>query len=211
MSPKHLQTIARSRWCAAFSNAALLLARALASPREFTGDDPDMLDSLDLTAWPTLDAARLSWLREWRSILGASDREQALLAYARLFLGPFDVQVIPYASHYLDPQKRLMGETSQWVAEFYAECDLIPPEDRPTDAPDHLALECEFLYFLGFQLISSGEPLWAERITRFLDDHFLRWVPLCAYSIAAADTSPFYKALATFLTEWCEQIHAANS
>lgn len=187
-------------WNDTHSNIALVLARGFASPQEFSPEDPDLLEGLDLSPRPRLEQSRAPWLTAWREALDAPDA--VLLAYSRLFLGPFEIQVSPYASHYLDPAHRLMGETSLWVAERYAAAGLVPPADRPADAPDHLRLECEFLYYLGFQKSQDGDPIWDDRIGEFLDDHFLRWVPRCAAAIAAAETSAYHRAAAGFLSQW---------
>lgn len=189
-------------WNDTFTNTALVLARGLGPPAEFSTEDTDLAAGLDLEAWPELASARDAWVAAWRDLLAAPNREPALLAYARLFLGPFEIQVSPYASSYIDPQKRLMGETSQWVAERYAEAGLEPPADRPSDAPDHLALECEFLYFLGYQWKETGDAIWLQRIKKFLNDHLLLWAPDCTDQIAAADTSIYYQSLSKFLRAW---------
>ncbi len=194
-------------WNDTFSNIALVLARGFSSPRDFTGEDPRYLERLDVAAWPALDAARSPWLAEWEKAVAEPD--SVLLAYSRLFLGPYEIQAMPYASHYLDPARRLMSETSLWVAEAYAEAGLVPPEDRPSDAPDHLCLECEFLYYLGYQASSTGEAEWNTRITNFLNNHFLLWVPQCADAILRADTSPYHLAAARFLKSWLEEFSCA--
>lgn len=186
-------------WNDTFSNAALVLARRFSSPQEFSEQDPALLEELDLSPWPALERARAPWLAAWREAL--DNPEAALLAYSKLFLGPFEIQVSPYASHDLDPAHRLMGETSMWVAERYAAAGLEPPADRPCDAPDHLRLECEFLYYLGYRK-STDDAIWETRIEEFLDDHFLKWAPRCAEGIATAGTSTYHRAAAGFLLAW---------
>lgn len=187
-------------WSDTFSNIGLVLARGFSSPQEFSQEDPKFLEALDLSPWPGLEQARAPWLAAWNDALENPDA--VLLAYSRLFLGPFEIQVSPYASHYLENGGRLMGETSMWVAERYAEAGLEPPADRACDAPDHLRLECEFLYYLGYQRTATDEEIWDERIEEFLDEHFLRWAPQCADAIIAADTSEYHRAAAGFFATW---------
>ncbi|MDQ8194486.1 molecular chaperone TorD family protein [Coraliomargarita sp. SDUM461004] len=197
-------------WSDTSSNIALLLARGFASPKDFSPEDPELLRALDLSTQPQLAPARDTWLTAWQSALNSP--EATLLAYSKLFLGPFQIQASPYASHYLDPAKRLMGETSMWVAEAYATAGLVPPADRHCDAPDHLCLECEFLYYLGYQLSQSRQnkagdsEQWEARIDDFLQNHFLRWAPQCAKSILDADTSAYHRAAAAFLQQWLQSI-----
>ncbi|MDQ8208998.1 molecular chaperone TorD family protein [Coraliomargarita sp. SDUM461003] len=197
-------------WSDTSSNIALLLARGFASPKDFSPEDPELLRALDLSTQPQLAPARDTWLTAWQSALNSPDA--TLLAYSKLFLGPFQIQASPYASHYLDPAKRLMGETSMWVAEAYATAGLVPPADRHCDAPDHLCLECEFLYYLGYQLSQSRQnkagdsEQWEARIDDFLQNHFLRWAPQCAIAILDADTSTYHRAAAAFLQQWLQSI-----
>ncbi|MFQ5506004.1 MAG: molecular chaperone [Planctomycetota bacterium] len=130
--------------------------------------------------------------------LAFEDRESAAVAHAKLFLGPFQIHAPPYASLYLDPQRRLMGPVSEEAARAYAEAGLAP-SDGPRDAPDHVSHELEFMYFLAFQEATAGEPVWAERQRRFWRNHLGRWLPDLARAIARAGLHPFYDALAEFL------------
>lgn len=210
MSSTSMNTTSSPVWSDTSSNIALLLARGFASPKDFSPEDPELLRGLDLSAHPGLEPARDAWLGAWERALQQPDA--TLLAYSKLFLGPFEIQASPYASHYLDPAKRLMGETSMWVAEAYATAGLVPPAERNCDAPDHLCLECEFLYYLGYRLSQSRESdaeQWEARIEDFLQNHFLRWAPECAKAILAADTSAYHRAAARFLHQWLEQFQPA--
>ena len=194
------KNINKHAWSDTFSNIALVLARGFSSPQEFSEEDLNFLEALDLSPWRELEQARVPWLAAWQDALETPDA--TLLAYSQLFLGPFEIKVSPYASHYIDPGRRLMGETSQWVAERYAGAGLEPPADRACDAPDHLRLECEFLYYLGYQRTANDDEIWDERIKEFLDAHFLQWAPQCVEAVIAADTSEYHRAAAGFFSNW---------
>ena len=124
-----------------------------------------------------------------------ADREALSLAYAKLFLGPFEILAPPYASFYLEPDHRIMGYVSNQVAQLYAEAGL-KPGPGPREAPDHAALEWEFVYFLTHQYLSTGEPIWRDRRTSFVRDHLARWMPEFCAAITQASLHPFYDAWA---------------
>ena len=131
------------------------------------------------------------------------DRERASVDHARLFIGPFEIQAPPYASLYLDPEQRLMGPVSQAAAHAYAEAGLAPGP-APKEAPDHVAVELEFMYFLAFQEATTAEPAWAERQRRFWQSHLGRWLPELARRIGDADAHPFHAALARLVAGFAE-------
>ncbi|MEE8368749.1 MAG: molecular chaperone TorD family protein [Thermoanaerobaculia bacterium] len=130
--------------------------------------------------------------------------ESLALAHAKLFVGPFEMQVPPYASIYLDQEQRLMGPVSMDAAEAYAEAGLGPGEG-PKEVPDHLTLELEFMYYLAFQGATSGAESWAERQQRFWNEHLGRWLPELAEALVKAETLPFYRSLAVLLEEFCRR------
>ena len=131
-----------------------------------------------------------------------ADRERADLAFAKLFLGPFEVDAPPYASLYLDPEHRLMGPVSLAVAEAYAEAGLGPVAEGARDAPDHITHELEFMYFVAFQSAHTAEPIWIERGVRFWRTHLGAWLPQLATSIEDSGRHSFYDALGALLREF---------
>ena len=181
---------------AARANAYHSLALALAPPND----------------WP---ASLATELREGLAPLGGelADRADELadevedaknrwndlsVAYAKLFVGPFEVQAAPWASLYLDPSQQLMGEVSQYAAHAFAEAGLGPSRERK-DAPDHIRHELEFMYYLAFQEATTGEPVWRERQQRFWNDHLGRWLPELANAVARARLDPYFENLAAAL------------
>lgn len=179
------------------ANLFLLLANAFKSPSEFTEDEPRLLRETLAASDLDLNAIGLELARQWQ-LVPTTDRTAALRDYARLFLGPFEIKAAPYASFYLDPEQRLMGTVSQEVARHYAAAGLAPAEG-PCDAPDHIVSECEFLYFLAHQFLTTKDATWLQRYHDFRQGHFDPWVADFADTILAVEAlHPFYQALAKF-------------
>jgi TorA maturation chaperone TorD len=161
-------------------------------------DDPARLREVTPELPGTLQEAARSLADAWEH--GLIHRRDLSLAYARLFLGPFEILASPYASFYLQPDQRLMGPVSQSVAGAYAEAGL-EPGPGPREAPDHVTLEWEFMYFLTYQHLVTGEDRWIERRRTFVSTHLARWMPSLADAIKRAGEHPFYDTLAALLTD----------
>ena len=179
------------------ANLYLVLSRAFSSPAVMEQDDVTRFRQLTPDLPAALQEAALALADEWER--GLTGREELALAYARLFLGPFEILASPYASFYLEPDQRLMGEVSQSVAGFYVEAGL-DPGPGPREAPDHVALEWEFMYFVTHQYLTTGEDSWIERRQAFAATHLARWIPSLAGAIKRAGQHAFYDALAVLLT-----------
>jgi TorA maturation chaperone TorD len=178
-------------------NLYQLLARALGPVADMDETDPQLLHQICPKLSGDLRDSAASLAIAWEAAL--DDRLPLAVAQARLFLGPFEILAPPYESLYLDPEQRLMGQVSQSVACAYAEAGLAPGPG-PNEVPDHITHELEFMYFVGFQAISTGEPIWSARQQQFRTDHLSRWLPLLAGDILRADVHPFYNALAQLLS-----------
>ncbi|MGE9289921.1 MAG: TorD/DmsD family molecular chaperone [Puniceicoccales bacterium] len=178
-------------------NLCLLVARAFAQPDAFHREDPGRLQELASILPAELSSLARTLAGEWEKVIhGPDDLKRD---YARLFLGPFEIAAPPYASMYLDRERKIMGETSRKVAEQYAAAGLVPPEDHPSNAPDHIALELEFLYFLTYQAVTEEDTSALGRYQDFANDHLLRWAPRHAADMLRANPHPFYQALAHLL------------
>jgi TorA maturation chaperone TorD len=190
-----LDPVASSR-----ANVFYVLARALEPPRTWDEDLPGLLVSsfgAMPEPLPELGAKLYSQVAE---ILG--DREQAAIDHAKLFLGPFEILVAPWASFYLEEEPRLMGPTSHYAARAYADAGLAPGE-KLKDAPDHVTHELEFMYFLAFSEATTGDPAWTDRQDLFWQEHLGRWLPKFAEALAEAAAHPFYQTLAEMITGIC--------
>jgi len=174
-----------------------VLARAFSSPLDMTAESIGVLKEVAGEYNPELRRSALTLAEYWKEAL--LDKEAFALSYSRLFLGPFKVLSPPYASVYLEGDQKLMGEVSMYVANLYAESGLGPGEG-PNEVPDHIALECEFLYYLTYSYVTTGAPSWLEKRDSFLSTHFSVWIPKFVENIIGADESTFYNELARFMT-----------
>jgi TorA maturation chaperone TorD len=178
------------------ANLYVVLSRAFASPAVMEPNDAERLRQIVPELPRALREPADALARAWDE--GLLQQQQMLLAYARLFLGPFEILASPYASFYLEDDQQLMGPVSQAVAEAYAEAGL-EPGPGPREAPDHAALEWEFLYFLTYQYLVTGDRQWAERRHVFVSTHVARWMPALGEAISRAQEQPFYDALGVLL------------
>lgn len=179
------------------ANLYLVLSRAFSSPLVMEPNDPARLRQVTPVLPHSLQEVASSLADAWDNAL--IHRQELSLAYARLFLGPFEILASPYASFYLQDDQQLMGPVSQWVAGAYAEAGL-EPGPGPREAPDHVAVEWEFMYFLTHQYLGAGENLWVERRSAFVSTHLTQWMPPLGEAIKRAKEHEFYNTLAALLT-----------
>jgi len=182
------------------ANAYYAFARAFEAPGRWHNDLPGVLET-SLSAFdPPLPDMGRGLADQVRTLL--PHREEVAVAHARLFLGPFEIQVAPWASFYLEEEPRLMGPVSQYAAAAYAAAGLAPG-DNLRDAPDHVTHELEFMYFLAFSEATTSEEIWSEHQRRFWREHLGRWLPRFSAAVANADPPLFYKTLAEALEAFC--------
>ena len=131
--------------------------------------------------------------------LRAVGETEIAVNYARLFVGPFSLGAPPYGSFYLEPEKKVMGDSTLAVQEFYRQAGLSLDEDFP-ELPDHMAVELEFLSFL-LQGASEGDEvaLWVDRRREFLRRFVAGWHGQFCAAIREATDDPFYRAYADCL------------
>ncbi len=123
--------------------------------------------------------------------------------YAQLFVGPFKLLAPPYGSFYLE-DSRIMGESTIDVRNWYEREGL---DVVIKDAPDHIAMELEFMYYLiakQTQAANEGNlqdiQLYQQKQKSFLCVHLTRWLPEFAEKVQKNAQAEFYKKLAR-LTE----------
>jgi TorA maturation chaperone TorD len=123
--------------------------------------------------------------------------------YAQLFVGPFKLLAPPYGSFYLE-DGRIMGESTIDVRNWYEKEGL---DVVIKDAPDHIAMELEFMYYLiarQTQATNKGNlqdiQLYQQKQKSFLYVHLARWLPEFAEKVQKNAQTEFYKKLAR-LTE----------
>lgn len=129
---------------------------------------------------------------------GSSSVVDALkIDHSRLFVGPFKLLAPPYGSVYLEGERRIMGDSTVDVGDRYAEEGL---DVSLKEAPDHIAIELEFMYFLILKEIEAagGDPgpknaaYYLERQRSFLESHLGRWVSGFADDLEANARTEFY-------------------
>ena len=188
-------------------NLYYLLSKAFSSPQDMDEKLPEQLRLLICELPKAMQPASHCLADEWERAL--KDRKPLTLAYARLFLGPFEVLASPYASFYLEPGQQLMGEVSQHVADTYAKAG-IGPGKGPREVPDHAALEWEFMYYLTHQFLTTNEEQWIEQRKKFYSTHLKHWMPSFVTAITEAGEHEFYNAVAVLITA-LQKIHDGES
>lgn len=182
------------------ANVYYALARALEPPQNWDADLPQLLAGA-LAAMPEpLPELGERLASQVTDLL--DDREQVEVAHARLFLGPFEILAAPWACYYLEDEPQIMGLTSQWAAQAYADAGLAPGE-KLKDAPDHVTHELEFMYYLAFSQATTEDALWKDRQVCFWREHLGRWLPRFAGGVAEAGVHPFYDQLAVTIKGIC--------
>jgi len=128
--------------------------------------------------------------------------EKLKVEFARLFIGPYRLAAPPYGSIYLDEERKIMGDSTIDVRKRYLDSGLAISENFK-DAPDHIAAELEFMYFLvsneinaisSEQLDESSEFLYRQK--SFLIDHLGAWIVNFSSNTEISTDCDFYRNLA---------------
>jgi TorA maturation chaperone TorD len=105
------------------------------------------------------------------------DWEAVEFAFNKLFVGPMALQASPYASSYLEPEPRLMGESTLTVRRIYEMAGLVSPL-RGRLPEDHVGVELDAaLAMLNLvERCDAEEPrcLWRY----FFHEHLGVWLPM---------------------------------
>lgn len=131
--------------------------------------------------------------------------ETLTVDYAALFVGPARLLAPPYGSVHLEPEKRVMGETTMAVHSFYLASGLALDEEF-AEVPDHIAVELEFMSYLVQRAIAAAAAgddaevaAWVARRREFLATFLYSWsAPFCE-EIRNGSKTAFYSALADCL------------
>ncbi len=133
--------------------------------------------------------------------LKTNQTEVLKVEYARLFVGPYTVPVPPYGSVYLETERRMMGDSTMDVVRRYREAGLEMARDFK-EAPDHIAVELEFMHFLisrTLEAFTRNEPnairAYFEQQQYFLEYHLCAWVPEFAKNIGKHSQFRLYQYL----------------
>ena len=134
-------------------------------------------------------------------IKGREEVDDLKVDYARLFVGPYSLSAPPYGSVYLDGSRQIMGNSTMDVQRKYKKAgfDLV---DNFKDAPDHIAVELEFMDVLVFQEIEALDGDRSDilelikRQHNFLQVHIGAWVKPFTDLVAENAYTDFYRNLA---------------
>ena len=152
-----------------------------------------MLRSLDTSK----DALHLGIVK---NIPETSDIDSLVIDYSKLFVGPYRLLAPPYGSIYLEHMGRVMGDSTVDVRNKYAEEGL---NVSLKEAPDHIAIELEFMYFLVFKEIEAirnhdleKTVLYQNKQRAFLESHLGIWISDFTDNILSNAETAFYKKVA---------------
>jgi TorA maturation chaperone TorD len=128
--------------------------------------------------------------------------EELLVEYARLFVGPNELLAPPYGSVYLEEGRKVMGESTARVTEFY-KAEGLSMDKQFHNLPDHITAEMEFMYYLAYHESEALEKNDREKAVYFLNrqEAFLRtfldgWIVSFCEKIQEGTENGFYRALA---------------
>jgi TorA maturation chaperone TorD len=128
--------------------------------------------------------------------------ETLRIDHSKLFIGPFKLLAPPYGSVYLDGQRQVMGASTIEVQNRYQEAGLELAKNF-REAPDHIAAELEFMYFLIYREIEALESSDLQTALHylkfqgaFLQDHLGAWIAAFAFNVEENAETEFYKNLA---------------
>lgn len=115
--------------------------------------------------------------------------------YAKLFIGPYKMLAPPYGSLYLENGHKLMENSTIDVLNFYRQEGL---DLNLKEAPDHIAVELEFMYFLVVRELemakenkTEGVDEYRKKQLGFITNYF-GWVREFVTAIRAHSSDGFY-------------------
>ena len=181
------------------SDVYKLLAECYYPPdKALSGKIVDLVEKLGLVCPP----ARKAINGADQHVLKAENLEDLTVDFARLFVGPYNVPAPPYGSVYMEPGRRIMGNSTLDVVKRYRHSGLDMAEDFK-DAPDHIAVELEFMHFLIIKELEAAGQGDVDRLgscllsrQSFLEDHLGAWVSEFAGNVDANAEIAFYQHLA---------------
>ena len=134
------------------------------------------------------------------------DIDSLIMDYTKLFVGPYGILAPPYGSLYLEDSDRIMGNSTIDARNRYAEEEL---DVCLKEAPDHIAIELEYMYFLIFKEIEAtnnselnNASRYQEKQRAFLENHLGTWITDFTGKVEANAKTKFYKNIAR-ITEYC--------
>ena len=145
-----------------------------------------------------------------KDLLTSENLDEAVIEYARLFIGPFALVAPPYGSVYLDEGKQVLGDSTLAVQKFYHREGLELPDDFK-DMPDHIAVELEFMSSMAAEyseMIASKDShasVSMDKQSEFAETFLLPWLPQFCDRVCEGSDMDVYKRLAECLRIFCEE------
>ncbi|MBN2122906.1 MAG: molecular chaperone TorD family protein [Deltaproteobacteria bacterium] len=110
-----------------------------------------------------------------------------------------------FESSYVKPDRSNPGEVQLLVERMYNAFDL---DSTPSDPPDHLTLEMEFMHFLTFQeaeAVREGNgdvEKYRSAQKSFHEEHIQGWVPDLCERLQSHAGLPLFRFLGALTAEW---------
>jgi putative dimethyl sulfoxide reductase chaperone len=181
-----------------------LLAACFYKPKRETFLEDRLFENLTLFLRIVCpDAAALS--EKMSKTIMKYSNEDLLVEYAKLFMGPFELQAAPYGSVYLDEGGKIMGDSTMEVIKTYR-AEGLSLDENFLEPPDHITAELEFMYYLVFRVIEALEKSDNDKADHFIgtqerfQNRFLGWIKPFCDRIAAGTENEFYISLASCLS-----------
>lgn len=200
--------------CQQLADSFKLLSVFFYEPEMDLWGQGDLLDQFSLLLQKTSPDA-FPFTQQMREASEVINEEQMQVDYAALFVGPFELLAAPYGSIYLDRNKRIMGDSTMAVLQLYREVGL---KVDVRDAPDHIAIELEFmhyLYSLEAEAVQNSDHEKEIRMANlrayFLSTCLAPWVHPFCQSIKNGTNNVFYVNLADCLEAFIAEIAASDS
>jgi len=184
----------------------------LCQPEDDLLNSPDVFGTLR-QAFELVDPDGGGCVERMQQAAKQTTAQELLVEYTRLFIGPFKMLVPPYSSLYLGSD-RLMTEETVWVVNCYGKSGLEFDVQQLKDAPDHIAVETEFMYYLIHGEINELEAgnhdkalaLW-ENQQEFFTRHYKKWVPRFCAKLESETGSDYYKKLSECLNRLVSHVN----
>jgi len=164
---------------AIFGNIMHILSVLMYTPKEGISKEMELLGNFIGYAEDLKDDELVSKLCKLKKSLEENSEEDLVADHAQLMIGPFELLAPPYGSVYLEKNRKIMGDTTMEVGQFYFDCGLEVASDY-NDPPDHIAVEMEFIHFLFseiFKSLNEDKEVTAEnyktKLREFLEKYYL--------------------------------------
>ncbi len=146
----------------------------------------------------------VTFSREMKTSFNLTESEDLAVEYASLFVGPFELKAPPYASVYLENNRKVMGDTTMETMKLYQDAGLEHDANEPAD---HIAIELEFLYHLisseleaDFKNDKKEVSFMREHQKTFLTHYLGKWIYNFCSSIKSGSKKGYYHSLADCVT-----------